>query len=358
MEVSTQFWPWHSTAELLEYAQLAVRSYPYDYVWLCDEYQYEDANTLLTLMASQLDTSVGPLVTFPWRNPLDLAQRFSTIAKVTRPGRHVALGIGIGGTVQIQVLGEKQIPVAMFEETIEFLRAQFAGESAELGRFPLLTARFKYNPTTKAKLYFPPPIAPVPVYVAAGGPKTCAVAGRHGDGVVLSQLVGRTSPPGIKAGLLKEALNWVSDAARGVGRDPTQIKKIYAGHISVSRDGRAARTWAKRNTSYGLAEIYLRDRERLALLDIAEEEVEPIAEAYRHGLGLEVATERVSDSLLRRAGLVIAGTPDECIGPFRELKHDLEVLGFDHLVFGVPLGPNVPEAVELLSKEVLPAVMS
>lgn len=355
MEISTQFWPWYSTPQILEYARLAVESYPYDYVWLCDEYQYEDTITMLALMANELDTSVGPLVTFPWRNPLDLAQRFSTISKVTRPGRQVACSIGIGGTVQIQVMGENQITVAMFEESVRLLKSQLRGEAAELGEFPKLVERFKYNPNTKAKLYFPPE-ENVPVYVAAGGPRTCGVAGRHGDGVVLSQLVARTSLPGVKSGLINEALGWVDDGARAAGRDPGEVKKIYAGHISVSRDGKAARNWAKRNTSYGIAEVYLRDRERLELLGIEPEEVRPVAEAYQQGLGLEEAASRVSDSVLQRAGFIIAGTPDECIGPMLELKENLETLGFSHLVCGVPVGPDVPEAVELLSKEVLPAI--
>lgn len=83
-----------------------------------------------------------------------------------------------------------------------------------------------------------------------------------------------------------------------------------------------------------------------------------MAEAYTKGLGIEEAARRVSDDLLRRAGYVVAGTPAECVPPCLEIKRHLVKLGFDHLVFGVPLGPDVTEALELLGKEVIPAVVA
>jgi 5,10-methylenetetrahydromethanopterin reductase len=357
MEVSTQFWPWYSAPEMVEAARMALRSYPYEYIWLCDEYQYEDTLTVLGLMANELDTSVGPMVTFPWRNPLDLAQRFSTLSKFARPGRKVALGIGAGGAVQVQVLGEKTFPVSLFEESVHLIRRQLSGETVDLVEFPGLIERFRLNPKTRAKLYFPPQ-GDVPIYVAAGAPKTCGIAGRYGDGVVISQLVVRTSQAGVRSGLVKDLLGWVDDSARAAGRAPGSVKKIYAGHISVSRDGQAARDWAKRNSSYGLSGTYFRDPAQFEAIGIDPEEVAPVAEAYRLALGLEVAASRVTDSVLKRAGLVIAGTPDECIESFRELRQNLEALGFDHLIFGVPVGPNMQEALDLLGKEVIPGVMA
>jgi 5,10-methylenetetrahydromethanopterin reductase len=156
----------------------------------------------------------------------------------------------------------------------------------------------------------------------------------------------------------------VADAARQVekaksdsGRGPG-FKKLYNLHISVARDGDRARQWAKRNTSYGLAGAYLRYPEVLSAIGLGPDEVAPVAEAYAKGLGIEEAARRVSDDLLRRAGFVVAGTPAECIPPCLEIKRQLIELGFDHLVFGVPLGPDVGEALELLGKEVIPAVLA
>ncbi len=92
-------------------------------------------------------------------------------------------------------------------------------------------------------------------------------------------------------------------------------------------------------------------------LGLDPEEIGYVAEAYLKGLGLEEAARRVSDSLLERAGFVFAGTPEEVVEQCLTLKPHLVQLGFDHWIIGVPLGPDVPEALELLSKEVIPAIL-
>ena len=65
----------------------------------------------------------------------------------------------------------------------------------------------------------------------------------------------------------------------------------------------------------------------------------------------------MSDDLLKKSGLVIAGTPNEVIEESVQLKKRLSNMGFDHLVFGVPIGPDIPEALDLLGSEVIPAVV-
>jgi alkanesulfonate monooxygenase SsuD/methylene tetrahydromethanopterin reductase-like flavin-dependent oxidoreductase (luciferase family) len=183
------------------------------------------------------------------------------------------------------------------------------------------------------------------------------LAGRGADGVIFSQLVARTSFRAAKTGLLQQA-DVAVETARKESPDPDRpFKKIYNLHLSVSRDGEAARQWAKRNSSYGLSGAYMRYPEVLTELGLDPEEVGYVAEAYLKGLGLDEAARRVSDSLLERAGFVFAGTPEECVEQCLTLKPHLDALGFDHWIVGVPLGPNVPEALQLLSKEVIPAIM-
>jgi alkanesulfonate monooxygenase SsuD/methylene tetrahydromethanopterin reductase-like flavin-dependent oxidoreductase (luciferase family) len=294
------------------------------------------------------------MVTFPWRNPLSLAQRFGTISKLTQPGRHLALGLGGGGTVQVQVMGEKTNPFAVIEESTQLLRELLSGQVVELRRFPRLAERFRYNTAATTKLFFPPP-EPVPIYLAAAGPKMYDLAGRHADGVVFSQLVARTSFLGAKKGLVKAAIDRV-EVGRANSDAKRPFQKIFNMHVSVSRDGERARQWAKRNTSYGLAGTYLRYPEVLDQVGLDREEVAHVADAYTSGKGVDEAAGRVSDSLLRQAGAVFAGTPEEVIEPMREMKRMLEELEFDRLIVGVPLGPDVPEALDLLGQEVIPAL--
>jgi 5,10-methylenetetrahydromethanopterin reductase len=353
-EIGIQMWPWYSVKTLVSYAERALDFYPFDQIWMCDEFQYEDSFTVLAAMAMRLDVSLGTMVTFPHRNPMELAQRFSGIAGLIREGREVAAGIGAGGAVQEQVVNEKTAPLAVMEETTRFLKSLFAGESVELKAFPRLSQRFRYNPRTRAKLYFPPR-PPVPVYLAAGGPKMFAMAGQMGDGVILTQLNPWTSLPGIQRGMFQQAVRTVLDARKAIAKNGA-FKKIYNLHISVSADGDKAKEWAKRNTSYALAGSVARYPEVLEATGVNIKEVEPVREAYVNGLGVEEGARRVSDKLLEDAGFIVAGTPKEVLTKCELILPRIRDYGIDQLVIGVPLGPNVPEALDMISKEIIPAL--
>jgi alkanesulfonate monooxygenase SsuD/methylene tetrahydromethanopterin reductase-like flavin-dependent oxidoreductase (luciferase family) len=353
-EIGIQMWPWYSIKTLVSYAERALEFFPFDQIWMCDEFQYEDSFTVLAAMAIQLDVSVGTMVTFPHRNPMELAQRFSGIAGLIHEGREVAAGIGAGGAVQEQVVSEKTAPMAVMEETTGFLKALFAGESVDLKRYPRLSARFRYNPRTKAKLYFPPR-PPVPVYLAAGGPKMFDMAGKLGNGVILTQLNPWTSLPGIYRGMFKQALEMVSEGRKAAASDGA-FKKIYNLHISVSADGEKAKQWAKRNTSYALAGSLGRYPDVLKATGVDLKDVEPVREAYVNGLGVDEAARRVSDKLLEDAGFIVSGTPKDVIKKCEAILPLVRDAGVDQLVIGVPLGPNVPEALDIIAKEIIPVL--
>lgn len=353
MEIGVHLWPWHPIPELLGYAERAVEVYPFDQIWLVDAHQYEDAFTALAAMARKLDASLGTMITFPRRNPLELAQRFSTISHLMPPKRELAAGIGAGGRLQESVLAEGTSPesVEVVGETLSFLRRLFAGQSVELKDFPNLCARFNYNAGSQSKLYLPPE-GPLPVYLAAGGPKMFELAAREADGVILTQINPWTSLAGMREGRFRKALDTL-EAALPVSKK-MGFKKIYSAKISVSQDGAAAKQWAKRQVSYGAA-TYPAMLKKLGFDPLA---VENIKAAYTEGHGLEEAAARVSDELASRLGFVVGGTPSECIAGYEEILHHLKGLGFSHLVMGVPLGPNVSEALELIGKKVLPALRS
>jgi alkanesulfonate monooxygenase SsuD/methylene tetrahydromethanopterin reductase-like flavin-dependent oxidoreductase (luciferase family) len=356
VEVGVEFWPWNPVPDLVEYARQAARHYPFDCVWFCDEFQYEDPFTAMAAIATELDVSVGTAVTFPWRNPLDLAQRFGSLAKLVKPGRTVYAGLGAGGSVQVQVVGEKKgNPLAVMRESLQLLRGLLAGESVELARFPRLAKRFGYNTQTRAKLYFPPE-QPTPVILAAGGPKMYELAGLEADGVMFSQLVAATSYRAAQKGYLKQVVDQIESARRAANVD-RPFSKVYNFHVSVSRDREQAWQWAKRNTSYGLSGAYIRYPEVLTSIGLDPEEVAHVAECYPKGLGVDEAARRVSDDLVRKAGVTFGGTPEEVTEQLLDFKQYIVDLGFDHWIIGVPLGPNVPEALELLSREVIPHVM-
>ena len=353
-EIGIQMWPWYDIKTLVAYAERALEIFPFEQIWMCDEFQYEDSFTVLAAMAMRLNVSVGTMVTFPHRNPMELAQRFSGIAGLIHEGEEVSAGIGAGGAVQEQVVSEKTAPMAVMEETTRFLKTLFAGESVDLKGYPRLSARFRYNSRTKAKLYFPPR-PPVPVYLAAGGPKMFDMAGRLGDGVILTQLNPWTSLPGVQRGMFQQAVQMVAQG-RKAARSNGAFKKIYNLHISVSADGEKAKQWAKRNTSYALAGSFRRYPEILRLTGVDLKEVENVRDAYINGLGVDEAARRVSDKLLDDAGFITAGTPKEILAKCEAILPLVGDAGIDQLVIGVPLGPSVPEALDLIAKEIIPVL--
>jgi 5,10-methylenetetrahydromethanopterin reductase len=357
MEVSTQFWPWYDVNKLVEYGALAVKNYPFTHVWMCDHFQYEETGAICAAMAIKVNESVGPMVTFPWRNPLELAQRYSTISKLCHPGKGVAIGLGGGGSPDVHVIAEKRNPVAVIRESVIMLTGLLSGNNVDLSTLPNLAQRFRYNVKNKTRLLFPPPTR-VPVYLGAAGPKVAEVAGLYADGVIFAQLTVPAGSTAVHAGML-DGINQTLEDARKRSQNPNRpFKKIYNMHISISKDGNKAKQWAKRNASYGIAGTYMRYPEILDKLNLEKDTSAKVAEAYQTGLGLEEAARRVTDDLLKKSGLVIAGTPSEVVEESVRLKKRLDSMGLDHMIFGVPIGPDIPEALDLLGKEVIPAVLA
>src|SRR5258708_2570346 len=135
-------WPWYDIKTLVAYAERALEIFPFEQVWMCDEFQYEDSFTVLAAMAMRLNVSVGTMVTFPHRNPMELAQRFSGIAGLIKEGKEVSAGIGAGGAVQEQVGNEKTAPMAVLVGNTRLLQKLFFRQTADLNRHPKVYCPF------------------------------------------------------------------------------------------------------------------------------------------------------------------------------------------------------------------------
>ena len=120
-------------------------------------------------------------VTTPlWRfHPAVVAQAAATLDRLS--GGRFNLGVGTGENINEGPLGYHfpKYPerAARMAEALEIIRAMLDGEK--------LTYEGEYYTTDRAKLYSPP-MRRVPLLMAAGGPKSAALAGRLADGVVTS----------------------------------------------------------------------------------------------------------------------------------------------------------------------------
>ena len=120
-------------------------------------------------------------VTTPlWRfHPAVVAQAAATLDRLS--GGRFRLGVGTGENLNEGPLGY-EFPryaerAARMSEALDIMRQLLDGEK--------LTYDGEYYRTDRAKLYSPP-IESVPIYLAAGGPKSATLAGTKAEGVITS----------------------------------------------------------------------------------------------------------------------------------------------------------------------------
>jgi 5,10-methylenetetrahydromethanopterin reductase len=128
-------------------------------------------DTYVLLAGAAMRTSrirLAPFLDTPvLRHPAVLAGSITTVDAIS--GGRARLVLGVGDTA-VRFLGRRPAKVAELEAAVSTCRRLLAGDKVDVG-----TAR-------PARLFRP---APIPVEVAAGGPRTLRMAGRTADGVYL-----------------------------------------------------------------------------------------------------------------------------------------------------------------------------
>lgn len=179
---------WHPE-QLVRHAQLAEEA-GFDMVvvsehfhpWVDDASASGFAFSTIGAMAqatSRISFTTG--VTTPlWRyHPAVVAQAAATLSRLS-DGRF-GLGIGTGENINEGPLGytfpKYAERAARMREALEIMRRLLDGEK--------LTFDGEYYTTDRAKLYSPP-IGNVDLWLAAGGPKSAALAGEMAEGIVTS----------------------------------------------------------------------------------------------------------------------------------------------------------------------------
>ena len=154
---------------------------------------------------------LGPLIETPMmRNPAVMASSIATVDALA-PGRAL-LGYGVGDTA-VRLMGKRPSRVAELEEATALTRRLLDGEDVDVG-----AAR-------PAKLRH---ARPVPLWIAAGGPRTLRMSGRVADGVFIR--VGRHEAN------LKTAIDAVRAGATEAGRNPDDVKIAIILHTILTDD--------------------------------------------------------------------------------------------------------------------------
>lgn len=221
---------WHPE-ELLEHARLADQAgfdmlvvSEHFHPWVDDSGAAGFAWATIGAMAavtSRVEFATGvttPLFRF---HPGVVAQAAATIDRLS--GGRFNLGVGTGENINEGPLGY-QFPgyaerAARMGEALEIMRRMLDGEK--------LTFPGEYYQTDRAKLYSPP-IGRVPIWLAAGGPKSAALAARQADGIVTS-----VKDPAVT---IERVLDPARRAAEDAGRPAPQILATRWSVLAGSED--------------------------------------------------------------------------------------------------------------------------
>ena len=247
-------------------------------------------------------------------HPAIVAQAMATLG-VLFPGR-VFLGVGSGEAMN-------ETPVTGHDWPAAGERLRRLGEAVELIRRlwtdDYVTFDGKHFHTSEAKI-FDKPERPVPILIAAGGPKAAELAGRLGDGFIC------TSGKGIE--LYRDALiPGLEKGARAAGRDPATIERMIEVKVSYDPDPDRA----------------LADTREWAALALPAEDKAGVEDPRE----MEQRAAAAADRAYTR--FIVTDDPDECVD---ECEPYL-ALGFTHLVFHLP-GKDQLRAMDHYAKEVLP----
>jgi coenzyme F420-dependent glucose-6-phosphate dehydrogenase len=246
-------------------------------------------------------------------HPSMIAQAFGTLACLN-PGR-IWMGVGTGESLNetpatgLEWPGAKERRMRL-AEAIDLMRRLWTDER--------ITFEGEYYRTEKATIYDRPD-EPVPIYVAASGPLAAKLAGRAGDGFIVTSG---------KAPELYEELNAaMEEGAQAAGRDPAGIVKMIEIKVSYDHDLEYAREaceyWAP-----------------LALTPEQKRDVEDPVELER------LAYENPGIAQRR---FIVSDDADQVV----ERIGDYVALGFDHLVFHAP-GDDQLRFLDQFCRDVVP----
>jgi 5,10-methylenetetrahydromethanopterin reductase len=161
------------------------------------------------------------------------------------------------------------------------------------------------------------PSAPIPIYIAAIGPDMLRLAGRIGDGVVLSA--------GLSTDSVRRSIAICVQGATKDGRDPSAFRRAGYLFFGASRDGKRAIDAVRQKLAFVMRNKFLGANIQASGIAVDQEAV--IAAIARRDIA--GATALVPDEAVEAFG--IAGTPQHCA---RRLRDFIEA-GIDEPVLGL-----------------------
>jgi 5,10-methylenetetrahydromethanopterin reductase len=297
-----------TTGEAMALAKRAVEAGARS-LWVAEHLGYREA--IATCVAFAIKTPGAMLVPtavspYLW-HATPTAMAMATLDEVA-PGR-VAIAVGTGNPLFLAESGRAvDKPVRAMREFTEALRRLWSGEAVHAdGEFVRLAgARLAFRPS-----------APIPVYIAAIGPDMLRLAGRIGDGVVLSA--------GLSTASVRQSIALCAEGAAKDARDLGTFRCAGYLFFGVSRDGKEAVDAVRQKLAFVMRNKFLAANIKASGIAVDQESV--IAAIARRDIAAAAAL--VPDEAVE--AFAIAGTPQHCT----KRLHDFIAAGLDEPVLGL-----------------------
>jgi alkanesulfonate monooxygenase SsuD/methylene tetrahydromethanopterin reductase-like flavin-dependent oxidoreductase (luciferase family) len=228
------------------------------------------------------------------RHPLLVAEAAAAIDRIA-PGRFI-IGLGTGPVkradpaIKLQRWGtDANNPVERLEEYLDVIRLALSGDEVNFeGRFYAIE-RVRLEPT---------PNSEIPIYLAAGGPQLCRLAGRKADGLFVYFL---------NEARTRERVSLAREEAERAGRDPDELQVCALIPLCVDEDRERARSALRRHLFFPY--LSLPYYQKLIASNGFPEAAEKIRSALACG-GVDAAAKLVPEDALD--AIAIGGEPGEC----------------------------------------------
>ena len=317
-------------AELIRIYQMAERA-GFKYGWTADEAPsspFRDPYAVLAALGYQTQTlKIGTAIHVPYtRHPALLAYAIASYDELF-PGR-MTLGLGAGGVLTLNPLGIKMWdrPLLAIREAVQICRQLFQGEQ--------VTFEGKIFQLYDTKLY-QKPSHPIPIYLAARGPKMLQLAGEIADGALCS----------LPLATVAWAIAQINKGIKKAGRTLEDFQLVNSALLSVDTDDKRARDAVRRELGAG---VVFADSNTHTLTGVNLQDVKRLKDAA--GDSWVVPPELVTDEMIDIYS--VTGTPDEVIEKLALYeKKGIKVTNFD-----TPSGPDIDKAFQMIRNKILPAL--
>ncbi|MAU11319.1 MAG: 5,10-methylene tetrahydromethanopterin reductase [Anaerolineaceae bacterium] len=317
----------HPVQTYVDLAKLAEAG-GFDQFWVSDDLFLRSAPVILSAVAVATKTiEIGTCIVNPYTlNPAEMAMMAATLDELS--GGRFNLGLAAGAGDFMAWIGvEYKRPRTTTVETVQVIKKLLSGERAAFEGKALQW-------TDEAYMRFKP-LRRVPVYIGAMSPKMLHDIGQYADGglpLLFPPEHYQNVMPHIQAG---------ADAA---GRSMDTIDVAACIWVSISEDRQAAEDVLREKIAYY---GHAMSPTILTQLGLTQADFEAIDRAVMQENDIEKGKALVTEQMLK---IGIYGTAQDVIMRVEKLIE----MGATHISFGPPLGPDVADAIQTLSQDVLP----